>query len=291
MSSVVSLNPFRCRMWKMHDRLQKHVNEQTCKAEIDSYSKHGQLVPVLGRRLRGDPAYDVELIYGARRLFVARHVNKPLQVELRDFSDRDAIVAMDVENRQRLDISAYERGLSYSRWLRGGYFGSQDEIAHALKISAAQVSRLVKLAQLPPLIVEAFATPLDIREGWALEIFDAVANPRRRKATVATARAISALSPRPPAREVYQQIVTASLRGRKSQRRTSSEIVTGDDGEALFRIKYHGKRIALLLPGDKLSSKSLADIRDSIVRILQRPKTPTVDASRLKLQPQPPAQA
>jgi len=133
-------------MWALHDRLEQYVTEGSCRGEIDSILKHGQQSPVLGRRVLDDHNYDVELIYGARRLFVARHVNKQIAVDLRDLSDHDAIIAMDIENRLRKDISPYERALSYARWLRTNHFGSQDEIVHALKVSASQVSRLLKLA-------------------------------------------------------------------------------------------------------------------------------------------------
>jgi hypothetical protein len=70
MPSIIAMNPFRCRMWEFHDRLETHINERTCRAEIASFSKHGQIVAVLGRSLHGDKSYDVELITGARRLFV-----------------------------------------------------------------------------------------------------------------------------------------------------------------------------------------------------------------------------
>jgi ParB/RepB/Spo0J family partition protein len=128
---IVSVSPFRCRMW-----------------EIESFSRHGQLVAALGRPLRKDPDYDVELIFGARRLFVARHLNQPLLVELREMSGREAITAMDIENRHRADISPYERGLSYARWLRAGFFACQEDIARALKVSCSHVSRLLKIARL-----------------------------------------------------------------------------------------------------------------------------------------------
>ena len=70
---IVSVNPFRCRMWDLHDRLEHLIVEDNCREEISSVSRHGQQVAALGRRLRGDPDHDVELICGARRLFVARH--------------------------------------------------------------------------------------------------------------------------------------------------------------------------------------------------------------------------
>ncbi len=122
MRSVILMDPFRCRMWDLHDRFEAAITEQSCKAEIESFQRHGQLVPVLGRPIRGDPQHEVELIYGGRRLFVARHLNKQILVEMRPMTDREAIVAMDIENRQRLDISPFERGFSYTRWLRMGLF-------------------------------------------------------------------------------------------------------------------------------------------------------------------------
>ena len=159
MRKLLSVNPFRACMWSLHDRCDRHVNEQTCRAEIESFETRGQLVPALGRPLRDDPDHDVELIYGARRLFVARHLNRSLLVDVREMSDREAIVAMDVENRQRTDISSYERGVSYARWLRNGHFGSQEDIARALRISSSQVSRLLRLAKLPSVILGAFTSP------------------------------------------------------------------------------------------------------------------------------------
>jgi hypothetical protein len=71
---IVSANPFRCRMWDLHDRLEHLIVEDNCREEISSVSRHGQQVAPLGRRLRGDPDHDVELICSARRLFVARHL-------------------------------------------------------------------------------------------------------------------------------------------------------------------------------------------------------------------------
>ncbi len=281
MQSVVEVSPFRCRMWALHDRLDSHLTEETCKAEIDSFCRHGQLIPVLGRALHGDPSYDVELVYGARRLFVARHLNKPLKVQLRDMSDKDAIIAMDIENRQRKDISPYERGLSYAQWLRSGYFASQDDIARALKVSSSQVSRLLKLARLPSVIVAAFASPSEICEGWGLDIIEALDDPMRRQATVDAARAMAKATRRYPAREVYQQLLTASARGRKLKIRTHDEVVKDANGSPLFRIRQQSSSIALVLPMEKVSASMLEVIRRSISGILQHTFVQTIDLASL----------
>src|ERR1700680_1284415 len=180
MGNVVSISPFRCRMWALHDRLEAGITAETCKSEIASFLKHGQLVPALGRPVNGDPDCDIELIYGARRLFVSRHINRSLRVELREMWDREAIIAMDIENRQRADVSPYERAISYAACLRAGHFGSQQELARALKISASQVSRLLSLAKLPAVVVNAFATPFDICEGWGVDLIERMIDPVHR---------------------------------------------------------------------------------------------------------------
>jgi len=266
---IVSLNPFRCRMWSMHDRIEGYVSEETCRAEIDSFERHGQLVPVLGRSLPNDPDHDVELIYGARRLFVARYINKPLLVELRDLSDQEAIVAMDIENRHRADISPYERGLSYARWLRAGSFQSQDAIARALQVSCSQVSRLLKLARLPTVIIGAFGSPLEIREGWGLSLMDALDDPCRREATVRKARAITASARRPSAREIYAALLAASAPGRAPRLRTRDTVIKDSNGTPLFRLKHQQCSVALVLPRDKMSLECLESVCGAVAQVLQ----------------------
>lgn len=270
MRNIVSIDPFRARVWALHDRCDEHVNEETCKAEIDSFEKHGQLVPALGRVLRGDPDHDVELIYGARRLFVARHLNIPLLVDLREMSDREALIAMDIENRQRTDISPYERAMSYARWLSRGHFGSQDEIARALKISSSQVSRLLRLAKLPSVILNAFASPLEICEAWGLDIMDALDDPQRRQRTIQAARAIGSLNPRPAAKAVYRGLITASAGASQRKPAARVETVRDETGAPLFRVRQLSTSVALEVPAQNLSGAAMVEIRAVLAGILQR---------------------
>ena len=270
MSVIKSVNPFRCRMWELHDRIEHYVTEDSCRAEIESFSKHGQFVPVLGRPLRSDPDYDVELIYGARRLFVARHINKPLTVELRELSDKEAIVAMDIENRHRADITPYERGLSYAQWLRTGYFGSQDEIARTLKISCSHVSRLLKLSRLPTVIINAFEKPTEICEEWGLRLMEALDDPHRRDATVRKARMIGAGSQRPPSREVYRELLAASAPGRKVRAKSRDQVIKDKKGAPLFRVRHQRCSVALIVPLEKVSAECLESVCRAIALLLQQ---------------------
>jgi ParB family transcriptional regulator, chromosome partitioning protein len=275
---IVSVNPFRCRMWSLHDRSQEHITEESCRKEILSFQRHGQLVPALARRLSNDPTHDFELIFGARRLFIARHLNVPLRVEIRDLADRDAFVAMDVENRQRQDISPYERGASYLHWLREGHFASQEDIASALKISTSQVSRLIKIARLPAIIVSAFESPTHIRESWALELAAALEDPSRRLHVIRKARGLASQNPKFPAREVCRRLLAASPAGRKPIAKSRDEMILGEAGTPLFRIRLTRTSIMLLLPSQCVSAHLLNEIRAALRSVLQRKERGTHEA-------------
>jgi ParB family chromosome partitioning protein len=286
MNPVVEVNPFKCRVWELHDRLEGYLTEESCKAEIESVAKHGQLVPALGRPLRGDPEYDVEIIYGSRRLFVARLLNRNLRVDLRELSDREAIIAMDIENRHRADLSPYERGLSYQRWLRSKQFGSQDEIAQTLKISPAQVSRLVKLARLPTVVVAAFESPMDIRESWGLELVDAWEDRDKQRIIAERARQICARNERPNPPDIFTRLLAPAARGERGARgsrkhgRGRDEVVSDEDGEPLFRIRPQRGTFALLLPRAIVTPRCLDDIKRALTELLQRERSERDDLSK-----------
>jgi ParB family chromosome partitioning protein len=257
---VVSVSPFRCRLWSLHDRLEEQVTEKSCREEIESFAVHGQLVPVLARPVTGDPAYDFEVVCGARRLFVARHLKSPLLVDVREMSDREAIIAMDIENRQRADVSPYERGVAYATWLRAGHFKSQQEIANALNLSASQISRLLQFARLPTVVVSAFQSPCEICEGWGVTLAEKLADGTMRDKVLRKARNLSKSKPRLAAAEVYEELLSATASQQAVKKNTHDEVVKDCDGKPLFRIRYQRNAIALVLPAWSVSETTLHEI-------------------------------
>jgi len=163
-----------------------------------------------------------------------------------------------------LDVSPYERGLSFARFLRSGHFESQDDLARALKISQSQVSRLLTLAHLPSVVVSAFPNPLEIREGWGPDLASALRDGNKREAVIGRARSLAAASPKQSAVEIYQQLVAASAPGRKVRTRSHDEVVTDVDGTPLFRIRAQEKAIAVLLPRDRMSQEMLNAVREAV---------------------------
>jgi ParB family transcriptional regulator, chromosome partitioning protein len=276
--TLVLVNPFRCRMWAMHDRIEEHLTEESCKAEIESFARQGQLLPVLGRRLHGERDFDIELVYGARRLYVARHLNKELQVRVQDIPDHAALIAMELENRQRQDVSPYERGLSYCRILRDGYFSSQEELSRAFGVSPSYVCRVLKIARLPAVVVSAFENPTVITEAWGLALVEALEDPARRAVLVQRARAMREHG-RSSAREVFERLIapvgqaSTNRHSGPGVRRRPAEIVTGKTGRVLFRVQQRRKAVVLTVPSNSVPPHVLEEIRKAVATILEHNHT------------------
>jgi ParB family chromosome partitioning protein len=260
------VDPFRCRMWSLNDRLPEYLTEKACRSEIESFQRDGQLIPALGRPVNDDPSVDIELIYGSRRLFVARHLRIPLKIRVRKITDRDALIAMDIENRQRRDISPYERGLSYRNWLNAGLFQSQDELARALSVSASQVSRFLRLSTLPAVLLSAFGSPLEIAEGWGVKLANAWDDPQNQATLAARARTISKTTPRPPARKIFESLIAPVSKTRNPDKQ--SDVVVDKSGHLLFRIVRRRTTITLIIPNTPTSLAALGVVRDTVTSLL-----------------------
>ena len=256
-------------MWSEHGRLEEYLTEESCRDEIKSFQQHGQVIPLIGRRLLDDPTHDVEIICGARRLFVAQHLNVEVTVELRELTDKQAILILEIENQHRKDVSPYERGRSMVRWMSSGYFASQDEIARVLNISASQVSRLIKLAKLPSVVVNAFASPLDICETWGLDLYAAWQDPERRGKLSSSARSLAARNPRPPKTEVFERLISHKPAKSGHTSADHDEVVVDASGTPLFRIRYQRKSIALMFSASRTPKRSLKIIKEALIAILQ----------------------
>lgn len=211
---------------------------------------------------------DVELVYGARRLFVARHLNVPLRVEIREMTDQEAAVALDIENRQRKATSPYERALSYVRWLDAKVFASQEEIAAALRISPSQVSRAIRLASLPAVLLAAFESPLDVCESWGIDLLALWQDAKRRAEMTEIAESLAAESPRPAPERVFE-LLMGPPQERKRRTRALDEIVRDPRGRTLFRVRRSRDNLAIILGSDQLSRASLERLKRLLTEKLQ----------------------
>jgi len=147
-TSILSVDPKRCRPWKFHNRSNTSLTKETCQDLIDSLPRDGQLEPALARKVVGNADFDFELIYGMRRRFAAEFTHTKLKVRLTDADDARCAVLMHIENADRQDITAMERALSFQQQLEAKIFSTQESMAEAFGLGSPQVTKLLKAAQL-----------------------------------------------------------------------------------------------------------------------------------------------
>ncbi|SFN47723.1 ParB/RepB/Spo0J family partition protein [Variovorax sp. OV329] len=131
------------------------------KADIEKAG--GNVQPILVRPLsQKEGRY--ELVFGHRRHRASLELGIPVlaMIWTDDLADAELFAAMDRENREREDLSPYEQGSMYRRALEEGLFPTQRRMAEQLGVSHTWIQKTLRVAQLPPAILECFKSPLDV---------------------------------------------------------------------------------------------------------------------------------
>ncbi len=262
------ISPFRCRVWMQHSRPEEQLTDDACKSLRESIAKNGQHQPALGRPVSDDPDYDIEIICGARRHAVARALGRDLLIEVRHLTDADAYVAMYEENLLREEDSPYVRGQILWRALRSGTYTSQEELGRAFNLSHSAVSRLLTLAQLPSIVVAAFHSPDEIREGWGVELFRIWSDESKRSDLTGRARDVANEAPRPAPRETYERLITPSGGQPRNRRAYRNVPIRGSSGVILFHEQDQLARFTYVIPKTLLSPNRRKALRHLLTQFL-----------------------
>ena len=192
------VEPERCRMWDRHNRRYDLLTEARCADLIEGFKAQGQQeFPAVVRRIRDDPEHDYEIICGARRhwtvawLRAHNYRNFRFLIEVRELSDEEAFRLGDIENRDRADISDYERAMDYADAVTRYYQGRQKDMAARLEVSETWLSRYLALAKLPKTIIEAYADITEVKERHARDLKPLLSAPDKKAAILDEAKAIA----------------------------------------------------------------------------------------------------
>ena len=267
--AIEQVEPAKCVLWQFHERFGDELNGESCKELITSIQRHGQRHPVLGRRLVGARGASIELIYGGRRLFAAAQLGVNLIVDVRELNDRAGIVEMEIENRLRADISPYERGMSYRRWLNANLFTSQAELANELGVSAAQISRLLRYADLPAAVVGAFDTVQSIREEWAVTLAKVCQDPISRPAALRRAREMSQVERHYPPQVVFRRLVSGARISGREAGRPHDEVIKSPSGKPIYRVAIRAKTVHFIVPRETLSERVVYELKNQLTSTLE----------------------
>jgi ParB family chromosome partitioning protein len=166
---TIRLKPSECSIWPGNARDYALLTEGRVRSLIDSVqAENGNRIPVVVRRTP-NAKLGYELVIGTRRHWAISWLNAnhypdiELVAIIEDLDDEAAFRLADIENREREDISDLERGLNYKTAVETYYEGVQSRMADRVKLSKSTLARYIGLTEIPPTIVSAFNSPMDLQ--------------------------------------------------------------------------------------------------------------------------------
>ena len=274
---VLELDPKRIRFSSIANRDERGLNvkdEAFLELKTD-LAQSGQEFPIKVRAIEGDPAHEFEVVAGHRRLKACLELDHERPGGFRVLAILDANTAelkhialkMYRENKIREDLSPYEYGRMFRKWLDAGVFKTQTEIAAATKLSQPSVSGYTAVYELPREIHAAFGDPRRISARWVQEFARVLKADEA--GVLARAREIAKSNPRPPPETVFQALTTGEAPAGKVRRgnptRTESFKL---DNKVIYRFARKDGRFSVKLGRlvDKGLQKELAEDLQEFLR-------------------------
>ena len=187
---------------------------------------------------------------------------------------RELVLKMYRENADREDLSPYETGSMFQRWLDAEVFPTQEAISVATGQSKQNVGRYIALASLPDCILAAFRDPRRISLRWSSELAGAAA--ARGPELEAVAEELAKRSPAPSPDGVFAELVAAAPKRRSPRVRAES---IKDGGRVLFQLSAHDGRYGIKLNKhiDKQLRKQLQQDLKEWLRAWLKDRAPGTD--------------
>lgn len=273
---AIRIRPSECAVWEGNPRNVPGLTAVNCKSLIDSIAvEGGNRIPVLVRLTPAGSPCPYELLVGSRRRFSIdwlNHNGRPelfLNALVVELSDEEAFRVADIENREREDISELDRARSYEAAVDRFYAGVQSRMAEALSLSNSQLSRLLSLAQMPPEVVDAFATRDELRVRHSEVLTPLLRRDPERQRIVRAAIAIGAEQQQLAARNermIAAPIVLARLKAAAApdlaeQEQAATILLEGTRIGRLKPLKSGGHAVELAVAADADIDELLTELR------------------------------
>ena len=234
------------------------------KADIEHAG--GNVQPIVVRPLGADGA-GYEIVFGHRRHRACLELGLPVLAAIwtAPMSDLELFAAMDRENRERADLSAWEQGTMYRKALEEQMFPSQRRLAESLGVSHTWVRKAIAVADIPDPVVQCFRSPLELQFKHAEQIADALLADRkgvlRRAEKLRQSERFSAAA-----------VVAALVGKQRMAGEAAREIRVG--GELAGRIAWdeRGQATIRLLPG-VVHADNVGALIDALSAVVQPPSS------------------
>jgi len=273
---VLRLDPKRVRATEFINRHERAFLESDPKfIELkNSLRAHGQEQPIRVRAVANDPGAEFEIVSGHRRHRAALALDSeveggfPILALLDGKADesRDLVLKMYRENEERADLSAFEKGTMFQQWLTSGVFAEQGELAAAIGVSDATVTKYLQIAELPSFVIAAFSDPRDIAVRWSHDLVKALKAQPAKVEEVATRLANT--SPRPDAGAIARALIASGEATKESRGSPSREQAIKIDGRVALRLQRRDGRFTLKFY--QLDKKAQREITEEILELAER---------------------
>lgn len=265
------VDPRECRMWEGHNRLYDLLTPESCSDLIKSIKAVGrQEMPAIVRPLTGEK-YQYEVICGARRHFAISHLREAEHrtdilylVDIREISDEEAFRLSDLENREREDISDYERSRDYGRALDAYYDGNKALMAERIGVDRTWLSRYLRIGELPQDILDAYGDVRDIGIRHAAELSPLLSS-EAGPAVLSTARDLAEARANGD-KKTAPQVLAALKAAAKAPREKDVDTILDGEGRTLLTSERKARTHVLTIPRSRLADKAalLKAIEDAL---------------------------
>lgn len=272
---VLKLDPKRVRATEFINRDERAFLENDPKfVELkESLRAHGQEHPIRVRPVSGDPAVDFEIVSGHRRHRASLVLDAEVEggfplyalVDAKASESRDLVLKMYRENEERADLSAFEKGAMFRQWLACGVFAEHGELAVAIGVSDATVTKYLQIAELPAPVLAAFEDPRDIAVRWSHDLVKALKT-NSAKVLEAAAR-LAGTSPRPAAGAVARALIASGEQVREPQS-ASREQAVKIKGRVALRMKRSDGRFTVKFY--QLDRRAQREITEEVFELAER---------------------
>jgi len=253
------IDPAVCKIRDDHDRNYSNLNEENCRDLIDGIKIHGQETPAIVRQLDSKDGYQYELVCGARRHWVTSYLKTDFIVEVRDLTEEEVFIISDEENRNRQDISDYERAMKYKRAL-GGLYESQIQMAERMGVTQDWLSRYLALSKLNDDIVGAYDDLGEIKVRHARELTPLMKDEAQANRILAEARAMHSARQKGP---VVMARLKAAAKPKKKTAKPVTKQYAGQGTKKFVKAKAASPK-KLVLEIDRQSGASLDDWLEAV---------------------------
>lgn len=130
-------------------------------------SAGGNVQPIKVRPIKPDGEVQYEIVFGHRRHRACLEQGLPVLALVDNIDEVELFVQMDRENRSRKDLSPWEQGKMYLQALDSGLFPSHRKLADFVGVHFTQIGKVLSIARLPKIVIDAFVSPLDLQVRWA----------------------------------------------------------------------------------------------------------------------------